>query len=131
MTAHSALGAVQADWTRGPAKRMAAVLLLAGSMLGVLGALGSGSTARSPEPRDQLSEAIITPNSGALDLNRASTAELELLPRIGPRLAERIVADRRANGPFRSVDDLDRVPGIGPRTLELIRPHARVADPPR
>ena len=59
---------------------------------------------------------------GPIDLNRASAAELEALPRVGPALARRIVDDREANGPFRSIDELDRVRGIGPRTIELLRP---------
>ncbi len=58
-----------------------------------------------------------------IELNRASAAELGLLPGIGPRLAERIVDDRAARGPFESVDDLARVPGVGPRLLERVRPY--------
>jgi competence protein ComEA len=61
-----------------------------------------------------------------LDLNRATTEELELLPRIGPTLARRIVEDRAERGPFRSVEDLGRVRGIGPRTLEELAPLATV-----
>lgn len=41
---------------------------------------------------------------------------------IGPSLAQRIVADRRLNGRFSSIDDVSRVPGIGPATLDRIRP---------
>ncbi|HMN95761.1 MAG TPA: helix-hairpin-helix domain-containing protein [Phycisphaerales bacterium] len=65
-----------------------------------------------------------------IDLNRADASELAALPRIGPALAARIVADRAANGPFRSVDELVRVRGIGPVTVELVRPLARAATPP-
>lgn len=50
---------------------------------------------------------------GRLDLNRASVAELEALPGIGPVLAGRIVAWRERHGAFRSVRDLRRVQGIG------------------
>lgn len=56
-----------------------------------------------------------------IDINRASAAELNVLPGIGPRLAERIVADREARGPFSDLDDLQRVGGIGPRTVDGIR----------
>lgn len=59
-----------------------------------------------------------------INLNTASAAELELLPRIGPALSKRIIEDRDANGPFKSLDDLDRVRGIGPRTILNIRDHA-------
>ncbi|MHC4414623.1 MAG: ComEA family DNA-binding protein [Planctomycetota bacterium] len=63
-----------------------------------------------------------------IDINAAGVAELDLLPGIGPRLAEQIAADRQARGRFATIDDLGRVRGVGPRTLERIRPLA-VAEP--
>ena len=70
--------------------------------------------------------------SGALhiDINRAGASELEKLPRIGPKTAERILAFRDAYGAFRSVNDLQQVKGIGPKTLELLRPHVYAGAPP-
>jgi competence protein ComEA len=67
---------------------------------------------------------------GPLDLNRATARELEALPRIGPSLAERIIAARHRQGGFRSVDELDGVRGIGRSTLEAIRPLVTVGPPP-
>ena len=58
-----------------------------------------------------------------VDLNSASVDELQVLPMIGPTLAQRIVTDRNALGPFAAVADLARVSGIGPRTIQRIRPH--------
>jgi competence protein ComEA len=58
-----------------------------------------------------------------VDINTAPLPELALLPRIGETLAKRIIEDREANGPFRDLDDLQRVRGIGPRTLEEMRPY--------
>ncbi len=55
-----------------------------------------------------------------IDLNRASQQELEALPRIGPAIARRIVADRSRRGPFLTVDALDRVRGIGPGLLRRL-----------
>lgn len=55
-----------------------------------------------------------------LDLNSASAAQLDLLPSVGPRTAERIVADREKNGPFRSPADVRRVPGLPRRAAERI-----------
>lgn len=52
-----------------------------------------------------------------LSLNTATTEQLESLPRIGPALAERIIAWRTDNGPFRLVDELLDVPGIGDAIL--------------
>ena len=58
-----------------------------------------------------------------LDLNRATKAELRLLPGLGDALVKRIIDHRTRNGPFRSVDDLRQVTGIGPKTLDRLRHH--------
>jgi competence ComEA-like helix-hairpin-helix protein len=57
-----------------------------------------------------------------VDLNRASQAELETLPGIGPAKAADIIAWRQANGPFTSPEQLDEVPGIGPATMSRLLP---------
>ncbi|MFM2153978.1 MAG: hypothetical protein RL199_2413 [Pseudomonadota bacterium] len=56
--------------------------------------------------------------SQAIDLNRATAAELEALPGIGPALAAAIVAHR----PYKGVEDLRGVKGIGKKLLERLRP---------
>lgn len=68
----------------------------------------------------------VAPADDLIDLNTADQATLETLPRIGPALAERIVAWREENGRFQSIDDLLAVPGIGEKLLEAIRDGARV-----
>lgn len=65
-----------------------------------------------------------------LDPNQASADELRRLPRVGPKLAERIVAHREAHGPFRTLADLDAVPGIGPALLAGITPHVSLPPAP-
>jgi competence protein ComEA len=60
--------------------------------------------------------------AGLLDLNRASTADLEELPGVGQTIAERIVARRDAEGPFGSVEELREVTGIGSKLYEQIAP---------
>jgi competence ComEA-like helix-hairpin-helix protein len=57
-----------------------------------------------------------------LDINRATSAELELLPGVGPSLARRLVDARARAGGFRDESDLLRVRGLGPKTLQKLRP---------
>jgi competence ComEA-like helix-hairpin-helix protein len=57
-----------------------------------------------------------------VNINTATAAELELLPGVGPKMAERIIEHRKAHGAFKTVDALDGVSGIGPRILERLRP---------
>jgi len=58
---------------------------------------------------------------GRVNLNAADVAQLEQLPRIGPAMAERIIAWRDEHGPFRTVEDLLEVSGIGEATLDGLR----------
>jgi len=59
---------------------------------------------------------------GALvNINTATAAELETLPRIGPAMAQRILDYREANGPFATIEDIQNVPGIGPATFEGLK----------
>lgn len=57
-----------------------------------------------------------------IDLNRATFEDLLLLPGVGPKRAQAILAHR----PYHSVDDLLRVPGIGRQTLERLRAYVVV-----
>jgi competence protein ComEA len=61
------------------------------------------------------------PGAALIPLNTATAAELDLLPGIGPTLANAIVEYRQENGPFHAVDELLEVPGIGPAKLAMIR----------
>jgi len=62
-----------------------------------------------------------TDRRGRVRVNTATQRELETLPGIGPVRAAEIVADRRLRGPYRRLEDLQRVPGIGPQIVERLR----------
>ena len=63
-----------------------------------------------------------SPDIYLVGINSAGAANLQILPRIGPVLAQAIIDYRTQNGPFRSVEQLLEVPGIGEKTLEQLRP---------
>jgi len=56
-----------------------------------------------------------------VNINQATVAELQRLPDIGQVTAERIVAYRTENGPFRSSADLVKVKGVGQKKLEKLK----------
>ena len=69
--------------------------------------------------------------AGPVDVDRATAAELERLPGIGPALARRIVEEREKGGPFGSAEALERVRGIGPRLAERLRERVTFSGVPR
>lgn len=68
--------------------------------------------------------------AAALNINTATKDELVALNGIGPAKAQAILDYRKANGPFKSVDDLRNVKGIGAKRLEKLRPELAVSAAP-
>ncbi|GAO36037.1 topoisomerase [Sulfuricella sp. T08] len=59
--------------------------------------------------------------AGPVNLNTASESELDTLKGVGPVKAKAIMDYRVKNGPFKSVDDLEKVPGFGKKTVDSLR----------
>ena len=66
------------------------------------------------------------PPAAPVNLNTATSEELQLVPGIGPVTAEKILQMRKAYGPFKSVDDLLAIKGIGQKRLEKMRKYLTV-----
>ena len=65
-----------------------------------------------------------------IDVDRADVIALTRLPRVGPALAQRIVAWREQHGAFGNMGRLDSVAGIGPKLLDALRPYVTFSGAP-
>jgi competence protein ComEA len=74
-----------------------------------------------PKPKPVPDPSPPSRSSGKININTASVSELDVLPGIGPKLAERIILYRQQHGPFKRVDDVILVSGIGPKRLEQMK----------
>ncbi len=69
---------------------------------------------------------LTDPSQGKVNLNAANAETLQRIPGIGPAMAERVLAYRKENGGFRSVEDLLNVSGIGEKKFAKMQPFVRV-----
>ena len=65
-------------------------------------------------------------NAGRVNINTASTSELDALPGVGPTTAQAIVDYRLQNGSFQFIQDIQKVPGIGPATYDRIKDYITI-----
>ncbi len=63
---------------------------------------------------------------GAVNINRANSAQLQTIHGIGPTKASEIIKYRKMHGGFKTVDELVNVKGIGPKTLQKIKKQVSV-----
>ena len=95
------------------------------SALGSSRSSGNGASTRNSKSAKASGTGAKQKVVGSVRINSASAEELEVLPGVGPALAQRIV-NERSKGHFTSADDLLRVPGIGKAKLEKLRSYVEV-----
>ncbi|MGE5235975.1 MAG: ComEA family DNA-binding protein [Acidobacteriota bacterium] len=61
-----------------------------------------------------------------VNVNTATVQQLQLLPRVGPALAQRMVDFRTANGAFKTPEEVMRVKGVGEKSFALLKPYLTV-----
>lgn len=94
---------------------------------------GKPSEAASPAvrpsaaaPRDASPAGVS--EAGVVNLNDASSEQLQLLPGVGPSRAEAIITYRKTH-PFKRVDEVTRIRGIGRKSLLRLRSHLTISGP--
>ena len=122
--------------------RAAVLLLVISALRWALGHVGAEPDAAPPSVLPELAAEAAEAKEEAerrsrplepgerIDVNRASAAELDRLPGVGPALAGAIVEARETGGGFRDLEDLERVRGIGPAMIERMRERVAVGPAP-
>lgn len=91
------------------------------SLLALLVLTLTNACVKLPRRAAQTTDATTTATTTLIPINRATHAELERLPGIGPALAARIVEHRERHGPFRRPEHLLIVRGISERRFRELR----------
>jgi competence ComEA-like helix-hairpin-helix protein len=124
----AALAFAVGRWLRDPSPGGPFLILLGAAILWVVAVrrlYGPGGLGRAPQPVAAPPPPPEPPDE-RIDLNAAVAAELQRLPGIGPVGARRIVEEREAAGPYRTVGDLVRVAGFGPSRVRGLTPRVKV-----
>jgi len=103
----------------------ATVIALGATVLITLPALAA--TAQSQTPAAVAAPS--TPSKPLLNLNTATIEQLETLPGIGRKVAERIIEYRTKSGSFKRIEDLMNVKGIGEKSFLKLKPLVVVPPP--
>jgi len=56
-----------------------------------------------------------------ININTASVTELQKLPRVGEKVAQRIIDFRKEHGPFKKIEEIMKVPGIGEKIFDELK----------
>lgn len=85
-----------------------------------IGAMANEGAAENTKGESK-QEKVEASKEGLVNINTATEAELDTLPRIGPVIAKRIIAHRKEHGNFKSVEELMNVSGIGEKTFARLK----------
>ncbi len=84
------------------------------------------SAGKAPVSKKGRKAVQVKKQTGVVNINTAGISELVTLPRIGKKIAQRIIDFRKKNGRFKRIEDLMKVKGIGEKTFNRIKKRLKV-----
>ncbi|HXH06703.1 MAG TPA: helix-hairpin-helix domain-containing protein [Vicinamibacterales bacterium] len=100
------------------------------SVAALLVAAVATCAAQAGQPRPAAQETSAGRGPALVNLNTATSAELQSLPGIGPRTAERIIEYRQKNGGFKKIEELMNIRGVGEKTFLRLKDRITVGARP-
>ena len=98
-------------------------LIMILSMVTVCATVGFAANAdNTADAKQEIASAKTDKKAGKVDdrvnINTANSEQLQVLPRIGPKMAQRIIKFREENGKFKKIEEIMKVKGIGEKTFK-------------
>ncbi len=103
------------------------LMLLAVAAMAVLPA-AAAQQAKAPAAAKPSSSKAPAAQAAPINLNTATLAQLESLPGVGAKAAQRILDYRKQNGSFKKIEDLMNVKGFGEKTFLKLKPRLSVGE---
>ena len=82
----------------------------------------------STSPKTANATAALPTATAPVNINTATQAQLESLPGVGAKAAERILEYRQKNGSFKKIEDVMNVKGIGEKSFLKLKPRLTVTE---